>query len=441
MWRLVRVTAEDLIVSATLIASAQLLFPLAEGSTIGMPRLAVTTTNIKELIVAGNQNISAARMDADAAVTRTGHFPRSFYPSVEFRLERERNLGDAESDLSTGIDPRDVVSFGVDISVNIFSGGRDRFQEEARKATADRKDFELRRITSGEIEKGRISLLKILYLQEKIDLLNEAISINAENLAATRKRIRSGVATQSDRFDFEMKDVDLRRDLAAATLELAAERRLIVVLAGLDREIDSISFPEKLNHDHDDDSTITFTNREHEFLVKEHELRALELELAAKKGLRDGWPRLDLFASYNRYGEGYESTSAAEHPRGTSFGARISVDLLTGIGGRLEANSLMKESKAAKIRADSARRDVESHLKTELEALSFLHDQVHVAAENIVRAMKYHELTKDEYRRGVKNSPDMLGASEKLYEMRHKHLEIILEHQIAKAHILSKTGH
>ena len=87
-----------------------------------------------------------------------------------------------------------------------------------------------------------------------------------------------------------------------------------------------------------------------------------------------------------------------------------------------------------------AKREIEAHLETEMAGVSFLHDQVHAAEENIARATKYHDLTKSEYARGVKNSPDMLGAAEKLFEMRHKRLEIIRDYQIAKGHILSKTG-
>ena len=39
----------------------------------------------------------------------------------------------------------------------------------------------------------------------------------------------------------------------------------------------------------------------------------------------------------------------------------------------------------------------------------------HNAEENIKRAERYYRLTQSEYNRGVKNSPDVLGASQRLF--------------------------
>ena len=116
------------------------------------------------------------------------------------------------------------------------------------------------------------------------------------------------------------------------------------------------------------------------------------------------------------------------------------VDRGVGDLGKELAEVLIKEAGAAQVQTELAKREIEAHLETEMAGVSFLHDQFHAAEENITRATKYHELTKSEYARGVKNSPDMLGAAEKLFEMRHKRLEIIRDYQIAKGHILSKTG-
>jgi hypothetical protein len=40
----------------------------------------------------------------------------------------------------------------------------------------------------------------------------------------------------------------------------------------------------------------------------------------------------------------------------------------------------------------------------------------------------------------VKNSPDVLGAADKLFDMQHKRLEIIRDFQVAKGHVLAKIG-
>jgi outer membrane protein len=429
-------------VPAVLVTGAAFLGATCGAAAGDSPKIEVTTSNIKDLVTGNNPRITAATMNATAATTRTGRLGRSFVPSLELRAEREnvrrqRGGGADETGSGTGSE----TAYGAELTVNLFNGGRDRLDEETRKLAATRKEFELRRIAAGEVERARASLLRIIYLQEKIALLKTTIATNAQNLATTQKRIRSGVTTQSDRFDFEMKDVDLRRDLAAVRLELAAERRGIALLTGLEDKVATLSFPEKLSHDHEGEAAPAFGKQDHEFLVKEYELHARELEYAGKRSAREGWPRLDLFAGYTRYSESHEpSTMNRQHPAGTSVGARLSMDLGAGLEGRREAVVLAKEAGAAEVQTALAKREIEAHLETEMAGLSFLHDQVHEAEENIARANKYHELTKNEYARGVKNSPDMLGAADKLYEMRHKRLEIIRDYQMAQAHILSKTG-
>ena len=234
MRRLTVSIANAFVVAATLTAGVLGLSCVACGAGSANPaKFEVTTSNIKDLVIGGNPSIAAAALDAEAAAARTGQLARSFVPSLELRAEQESVQGEAGGNAAGGNDGASVTAYGAELTVNLFNGGRDRFDEETRKLASARKEFEFRRITAGEVEKGRTALLRIIYLQEKIALLEMTIATNSQNLAATQKRIRSGVTTQSDRFDFEMKDVDLRRDLAAVRLDLATERRSIVLLTGL----------------------------------------------------------------------------------------------------------------------------------------------------------------------------------------------------------------
>jgi outer membrane protein len=110
------------------------------------------------------------------------------------------------------------------------------------------------------------------------------------------------------------------------------------------------------------------------------------------------------------------------------------------VGSRREAAALKKEAAADFERAAFRRREIEAHMENEFSELRFLHDQVHDAEANIARAERYYKLTQSEYARGVKNSPDVLGASEKLFDSRLKRIELIREFQVAKAHLLAKLG-
>ncbi len=49
------------------------------------------------------------------------------------------------------------------------------------------------------------------------------LEINAKNISAASKRIRSGVATESDRLEFEMHAVELRLDRDRTEMRIAAD--------------------------------------------------------------------------------------------------------------------------------------------------------------------------------------------------------------------------
>ena len=122
------------------------------------------------------------------------------------------------------------------------------------------------------------------------------------------------------------------------------------------------------------------------------------------------------------------------------MGIRLSLSLESAIQGNAEATALNSEAQAAKSEAKFMKREVENHIHSEMTELRLLHSLVHEAEENITRANRYYKLTQSEYSRGVKNSPDVLGASEKVFEANKRYLEILKDFQVSKTHILSKIG-
>ena len=408
---------------------------------VGFPLLAfadgltVTSENIKGLLEAKNAKVSAARLETGAAVEREGSLKRSFLPSVEV-------YGGQENFKSGTLSRKTQPVYGAEAKVNLYNGGRDRIENEVRTLETQKRGFQTQRIASEEIEKARSIYWQIIFLQEKVSLLKTTLEVNKQNLGAAQKRIRSGVATDSDRFEFEMKEVDLKRELAQGNVELAAQVRLLRILLGLN-EGTKLSFTEPLIHDHQYEGLLTHSGKQHEFLYKESEIQGAQFSLAAKGNNRAWWPKLDAFAAYNNYNERIESAGPGTPPDlrdETVFGLRLTMSLPAGFESNREASALSKEGMAATVLSEFQRQEVEAHLENEAAELKFLHDQVHEAEENIKRAESYYKITQSEYNRGVKNSPDVLGASDKLFDMRHKRLEIIKNFQVSKAHVLSKIG-
>lgn len=391
----------------------------------------INSENIKRLLEAKNPAVEASRLVKDAAEEREGYFLRSFLPSVEAYGGKEKfRIGEGGR--------QSQPTYGAEARVNLFRGGKDLLESRARDLETEKREFQTQRVLSEEIEKARALYWQIIYTKEKIALLKVTLDVNKQNLESAQRRIRSGVATDSDRFEFEMKDVDLRRELAKDEVELATRTRFLLLALGL--KGGSAEFSEGLGHDHEYEKLLQHSMKDHEFLFKADDIQAEQLAIQSRAQSRAWWPKIDAFAAFNQYNEREKEFALAKDRKESVVGLVASVSLPAGLESFRESAALGKESAAAAKLADYRKQEVEVHIQGEMAELNFLHDQVHEAEENIQRAERYYKSTQSEYSRGVKNSPDVLGAAEKLFDMRHKRLEIVRDFQLAKAHVLSKIG-
>lgn len=414
---------------------AFVMIALAMGlgsSARAQSKMSLKSQDLKSWIESRNERVRGKTMERDGAVRREGVLSRSFLPTLEVHGAQERFK---KGPLSSRSQP----AYGAEIQVNLFNGGRDSLEEKRRSFVSQRKRFEVARIVSSELGKAREAYWRVLYLRDLIELLKEARKNNSESMKAAERRIRSGVATEVDRVEFQMQDMDLKRDLERAELERKNQVRIFKVVLGLEPGVE-LEFPEALTHSHDWEAALQHTEDDHAFLIQPAQLQAKEAEAEASIQKRSWVPRVDAFAAYNQFNQREEEPAEASDRQETVIGVRLTMSLLDGWKGRREAEALSSEAAAARSEARYAQQEVEAHLHGEIAELKLLHDQVHEAEENIKHAETYYRLTRAEYSRGVKNSPDMLGATVKLFSMRQKRLEIVRDFQISKSHVLSKIG-
>lgn len=401
-------------------------------SAIAAP-VEIRASRLREFLEERNYRVQSLRYLVSAAEIREGYLGRSFFPRLEAHIGAEMFRHGSESFISD-------TSYGIDLSVNLYNGGQDRLEGQIRSALTDRRRSEATRISSDELGRARVSYWTALYERERLEILKKSLAVNTENQKAAERRIRSGVATESDRVEFEMKQVDLIREQAAAEVKMQVEMQNLAVLLGIDHEAELV-LPEALSHEHEYEIELKHSADDHAFIYKETEIQAQVSGLEAEKRKRKLWPKLDAYATYARVGERELVRSLNQEDRQeTALGIRLSFPFADGYEALRESAAFAKEAQAAEMTARLMRHETEAHIHNELAELKLLHDQVHDAEKNIERAEKYYRLTQSEYQRGVKNSPDVLGASEKLLETRLKRLEMVRDFQLAKAHVLAKLG-
>lgn len=417
---------------ATTVEAPAAVAPAAVASS-APKSLEIRASRLRELLEARNYRIQALRYLVGAAEVREGFLGRSFFPKFQAHVGAEmfrHGLGDFKSDFN----------YGIDMSVNLFNGGQDQLENQIRSAMTERRKSESTRITSDELGRARASYWNFLFERERLEILKKSLVVNRENQKTAERRIKSGVATESDRVEFEMKQVDLVREQASAEVKIRVETQNLRVLLGMDHSIELV-FPESIVHEHEYEAELRHTADDHAFLYKETEIQARVSGLEASKQRQALWPKVEAYAAYGRASERAASPSLnAEDRQETVVGLRVVLPLTESYEARHEAAAFENEAQAAQMTAQLLRTEAEAHIHNELAELQLLHDQVHDAEKNIERAERYYRLTQSEYQRGVKNSPDVLGASEKLLETRLKRLEMVRDFQLAKTHVLAKLG-
>ena len=85
----------------------------------------------------------------------------------------------------------------------------------------------------------------------------------------------------------------------------------------------------------------------------------------------------------------------------------------------------------------ASRRSLSAYAEAEnlFSRLSTLTDRLNLEEKNLSKSEDYYKITLSEYKRGVKNSPDMVGASERLLEARIRNLEYRKDYYLTKLRI------
>ena len=252
-------------------------------------------------------------------------------------------------------------------------------------------------------------------------------------------RIKSGVATPSDRLEFKMKGLDLDQSQRTTSTRFKTLSFDLLVRLGYDLDeplviIGQLAHADEWEHD------LKHSHKDHEYFSKPSVLYAEELNLMGKQRRRAWMPKLDLYASWHQFNQREEDPTASGERQKSAVGLKVTLDLFDGISARSDSQALAAQASAALAISEFKKKKSEALIEKEFSELKSLHDQVHEVEKLIKMAREYYRATQSEYSRGAKNSPDVLGATEKLEEIQRSKNQLIRDFQVARSHVLSKIG-
>ena len=157
---------------------------------------------------------------------------------------------------------------------------------------------------------------------------------------------------------------------------------------------------------------------------------ALESRQYERKEIKSEYlPSLDFTYSVGRLTPTESKTSDANESK---YALHLTVPLFSGFDTYYKSKSSLQAESAAEKTKNQTRFNVESEynvLKTKIGEFNFLYL---MNQKKLVNTQKYFDLTLLEYKRGVKNSPDLVNATERLFSEKKRKFEILKELEILK---------
>lgn len=393
------------------------------------PRV-VKAEDLRALIESGNQNYAARLGELKAAREREGALKRSFIPSIHVFAAQERfRHGDSAE--------KTEPTYGARISLPLYRGGLDRLEDRLLTKKRENVENELKLQRIEFLSEARELFWQIRFNQEKKLALENSLKMNEAHRAAAERRIRSGVATQSDRLEFEMRGVELKQEKEQTEFQIRRDESLLRLVLGIPSGT-PLKIESTYDHEHDWRKEVEHTPNDHEVFSRVFEVNSEILDLEAAKNRASLRPQISIFTEWQQMNDRAAEWLVGDDKTENVLGLRLDWSWDDIGQKRAESRALLIEAEAQNQRSKFEKDRIEAHVKTEIEELQLLHSQLHAAEEVIRSSESYERLTQNEYRRGVKNSPDVLGASEKLLASRLRYLEIIRNFQVARGHLLAR---
>lgn len=289
--------------------------------------------------------------------------------------------------------------------LNLYRGGKDTLGLEKIEGQVSSAILE-REIKKREL---KIELVKKLSAIEVIDqknaLISEELKQNKIQQSMARKKVDAGLTSSVDLLDFEQKDSLLLNLLEKNNIEKEEiQREVENSNSGVKIEVvipKSVELDKNLNY---------------------HETPAIQLanekihqgNLVTKEARADFLPIVDL---ESKWGQITPQEKFLNKEKEHQLALNITIPLFSGLStssklqqATIESTQIQREARQDEL-VYSAKLDIG---KRKIEILA---RTLATLEKVLAQSIKYKELTVSEYKRGVKNSPDVISASDKKFEL------------------------
>lgn len=312
-------------------------------------------------------------------------------------------------------------------TANLFAGFKDlaTFDIQKKKMELSRVAYELKTRTVKEELTEVLTSMIGLHQIEKI--LDEEFSITQKQKQMAARKVNAGLTSQADNYEFNLRESEIeiqRRNIAREHEVVHQKLNALFNHEISDNELAALTFASTGTLAKDLNLT-AYTN--HPLILKaklEEEIAQAEKSFATA----DFLPKIDLSYSFGRL----TPTEAEVKYNESEVALLITIPLFSGF----DTYHKRKSSVAALASKEHEKNQIILNIKSQFEQLKTrareLVELYQIIDKKLLNAEKYYNLTLEEYKRGVKNSPDLVGATERFFESKKKKIEIQKELELVQ---------
>lgn len=376
-----------------------------------------------EKLIGENPELQSVQMRLKSAQTLKGKLTSSFLPSLSLSYGRER--------FTTGPFHRVNQPYGgIEAELNLFNSGKDSLESSLIDNQAELAQIESLLLRFHLIAELKKSLSHFAYLSEVKTITTKALSLNEMNLSRAQKRIDAGLSTKTDLLDFKQQKVQFTQELATLDYEIGVTQRLINTLLGFD-PLQELKIDYTNAHpDHSEESKINLKGSS--LILKKAQLQLDSVNLELTRDSRWWAPKLDLYAYALRFTQKEREYDLSGQRNDVTFGFRFSFPVFDGGEGftGARATKALVEAKRNEFRSQDL--GLQRQTLDALKKLELAHELIHGAEENVKIMSEYRQGVLNEYSKGIKNSPDVLQASQRWIEANIRNAEVKKNYQFAR---------
>ena len=312
--------------------------------------------------------------------------------------------------------------------LNLFRGFKDQSVRNLRNNDLERMKNELE-FKERELRLQLTEVASDMILLHKLEvILDEEYKITQTQKQMAAKKVAAGLTSNVDTIEFELRESELQIEQRRINQQhLEVHQRLHVLLGTeiSDKELEGLDFTkaENLMKDLNPvtlDKTLDYKNAELIQAQAESEKAEIKSEF---------FPSIDFTYSIGRLTPSENSPIKFDESR---YALLVTIPLFSGFDTYYKTKAASKLAQSAERLKNQRRSEALAAINTAKTKLSELSALQKINEQKLIISKKYFDLTLSEYRRGIKNSPDLVGATERWFSAKKQKFTILKDLEVLK---------